>query len=117
MFYDLSSNIWLFLARKGKFDGVLQKLELQSTRILDFWAFWFHLILGLKNLNSYLLLYLLGSLDLYSLDNTKDWTYNWFFQYKITRHFLNNLKFWVFGDFLKLEVFPEENPTQKLAGQ
>ena len=27
----------------------------------------------------------------------------------------SNLKFWLFGDFLKLEVFPEENPAQKLA--
>ena len=29
--------------------------------------------------------------------------------------FFSNPKFWLFGDFLKLEVFPEENPTQKPA--
>ena len=28
--------------------------------------------------------------------------------------FFSNPKFWLFYDFLKLEVFPEENPTQKL---
>ena len=28
--------------------------------------------------------------------------------------FFSNPKFWLFGNFLKLEVFPEENPTQKL---
>ena len=27
----------------------------------------------------------------------------------------SNPKFWLFGGFLNLEVFPEENPTQKLA--
>ena len=30
-------------------------------------------------------------------------------------NFYSNPKFWIFGDFLKLEVFPEKNPTQKLA--
>ena len=28
---------------------------------------------------------------------------------------ISNLKFRIFSDFLKLEVFPEENPTQELA--
>ena len=28
--------------------------------------------------------------------------------------FFSNPKFWLFYDFLKLEVFPEENLTQKL---
>ena len=28
--------------------------------------------------------------------------------------FFSNLRFWLFWAFLKLEVFPEENPTQKL---
>ena len=44
-----SSNILLFVAKKGKFHGVLQKFELQSTRIINFWAFLFYFNLGLKN--------------------------------------------------------------------
>ena len=70
-----SWKIWLFLAKKDKFDGVLWKSELHSARIFDFWAFWFYLILGLKNLN----------LDLYLPDNTKNWSNYWIFQYKINK--------------------------------
>ena len=41
-----------------------------------------------------------------------------FFSTKLTKQkdtFFKNSKFGLFGDFLKLEVFPEENPIQKLA--
>ena len=51
----ISSKIWLFLTKRGKFGGVLWKFELQSTRIFNFWAFWFYFILWLKNLNFWLL--------------------------------------------------------------
>ena len=36
-------------------------------------------------------------------------------QNKQKKTFFRNPKFWPFGDFLKLGIFPDENPTQKLA--
>ena len=64
-------------------------------------------------------LYLLRNLDLFLPDITKKVIklLNISVQNKQNKKdtFFSNPKFWLFGDFLKLEVFPEENPTQKLA--